>query len=273
MENHSWSSIHHNPSAAYIDSLLELGAHTRQYKCKSHPSETNYIWLEAADNLGVKTDDPATKNHQGTHDHLVSQLDAKGVSWRFYAEGTDGRSCPLKDHDSYAQRHVPGMLFDDVTEHNNPNSQRCIAHVRPYEELEGDLSNNSVARYNFITPNLCHDMHGPMTMCHHDYGNMIVAGDQWLSREVPKILNSQAFKDGGALFITWDEGDEPEDEHAPASDGPIGMIVLSPYAKKLYGNDLPYDHSSTVRTMETIFGVPFLRGAKSARDLGDLFQP
>jgi hypothetical protein len=33
---------------------------------------------------------------------------------------------------------------------------------------------------------------------------------------VPKILNSQAYQNGGVLFITWDEGEG-------GSDGPIGM--------------------------------------------------
>ena len=41
-----------------------------------------------------------------------------------------------------------------------------------YTELETALTQNTVARYNFITPNLCNDM--------HDCG--IAAGDTWLSR-------------------------------------------------------------------------------------------
>jgi len=48
--------------------------------------------------------------------------------------------------------------------------------------------------------------------------------DYWLSQEVPKILNSHAYKDNGALFITWDEGTD-------FTDGPMGMIVLSPLAR------------------------------------------
>src|SRR2546421_4032944 len=34
----------------------------------------------------------------------------------------------------------------------------CIAHVRPFTELATDLANNTVASYNFITPNLTDDM-------------------------------------------------------------------------------------------------------------------
>ncbi len=38
-----------------------------------------------------------------------------------------------------------------------------------------------------------------------------------------------------------------------------------------HASSIAYDHSSTLRTFETIFGVPFLRGAATATDLGDMF--
>src|SRR5438105_2101725 len=77
-------------------------------------------------------------------------------------------------------------------------------------------------------------------------------------------LNSSAYQ-AGALFITWDE--------AGTGDGPIGMIVLSPFAKgNGYYNSLYYDHSSTLRSFEEIFGVsPFLGDAANETDLRDLF--
>jgi hypothetical protein len=135
--------------------------------------------------------------------------------------------------------------------------------VRPYTELATDLQNGTVARYNFITPNVCDDMHDSCSPTN----DPIKQGDTWLSTEVPKILNSQAYKSGGALFITWDEGE--------GGDGPIGMIVLSPFAKGGgYNNAIHYTHSSTLKTMEEIFGVsPLLGDASSSgtSDLRDLF--
>jgi phosphatidylinositol-3-phosphatase len=68
--------------------------------------------------------------------------------------------------------------------------------VRPYHELARDLARHTVAYDNFITPNLCHDRHN----CD------LRTGDTWLAHEAPKILASQAYQTGGALFITWDEG-------------------------------------------------------------------
>ena len=80
---------------------------------------------------------------------------------------------------------------------------------------------------------------------------------------VPAILSSAAFRNNGALFLIWDED----------SNGPIGLILLSPLAKGHgYSNSIHYTHSSLLRTVQTIFGVgPFLGDATNAVDLGDLF--
>lgn len=255
-ENHNWSDI--TPSAApYIQkTLVPMGAHAEQYYNPpgNHPSEPNYVWLEAGSNLGITNDSDPNVNHQGTPDHLVNYLSQAGISWRTYQEDIDGTSCPLVSVRDYAAKHNPFVYFDDVTGNNDVASAYCISHVRPYNELANDLQSNTVARYNFITPNLCHDMHD----CD------ATAGDTWLSNEVPKILASQAYKDGGALFITWDE--------SPTGDGPVGMIVLSPFAKANYSNSIRYTHSSTLKTFEEIFGVaPLLGDAVNATDLSDLF--
>ena len=115
-------------------------------------------------------------------------------------------------------------------------------------------------QYVWITPNLCNDMHDSCA------GSSIQHGDTWLSEHVPAILNSEAYKDGGALFIVWDE--------ALKGDGPIPMIVLSPFAKGGgYSNTIHYTHGSMLRTFQEIFAVkPLLRDAKVETDLSDLFS-
>jgi len=100
-------------------------------------------------------------------------------------------------------------------------------------------------------------------------GQLVTNADNWLKDLVPKIQASAAYQQGGVIFILWDEGDESIGR--PASDGPIGLIALSPYAKQGYSNSVAYTHSSTLRTVQTIFGVPLLRDAQNATDLRDLF--
>ena len=273
MENHSWSSIKGSSSAPYINGLLAQGGHAENYSTPKaiHPSEPNYIWLEAGGNLGITNDDDPSANHQSTPDHLSAQLKTAGVTWKSYAEGIAGTKCPLTGVGLYSPKHTPQIYFDDVTGTNDVNSAYCIAHVRPYTELATDLAGNSVARYNFITPNLCNDMHGEIfgTNCPSLTTDMVKKGDDWLKANVPVILNSSAYKNGGVLFIVWDEGDE--NLINGASDGPVPMLVLSPLAKTGYASTTVYTHSSMLRTVEEIFGVPLLRDAKNATDLSAFF--
>jgi hypothetical protein len=266
MENHNWSQIKGSASAPYINkTLLPKASHAEQYynPPQVHPSLPNYLWLEAGTNFGVHNDRRPTFNSQSTTAHLVTLLNRAGISWKSYQENIDGRTCPLTDRYPYAVKHNPQVYFHDVTNDNDRHASYCIAHERPFTELATDLANNRVARYNFITPNLCDDMHDSCRPTR----NAIQQGDTWLAHAVPLILSSRVYKSSGALFITWDEGEGSN------SDGPIGMIVLSPFARgKGYANSVHYTHSSTLRTMEEIFDVrPFLGDAAHATDLRDLF--
>jgi hypothetical protein len=263
-ENHNWSSIKGSASAPYINNtLLAIGAHAEQYYNPPgiHPSEPNYLWLEAGTNFGITNDSDPSSNHQSTTNHLVTFLKNANISWKSYQEDISGTTCPLTGVNNYAPKHDAFVFFDDVTNTNDPASAYCIAHVRPFTELATDLTNNTVASYNFITPNLCDDGHDSCS----PLSDPVAQTDTWLSQNLPAIMNSTAYKAGGvAILITWDEGE--------GGDGPIGMIVISPNAKPGYSNTIHYDHGSTLRTMEEIFHVtPLLGGAASATDLSDLF--
>ena len=81
---------------------------------------------------------------------------------------------------------------------------------------------------------------------------------------MPKILASKAYASGAYVFITWDEGE--------GSDGPIGLIALSKNAKPGYASSVHYTHSSTLRSVQEIFGAtPLLGDALNATDFADLF--
>lgn len=265
MENHNSTDIIGSASAPYINNtLLPEASYTTQYynPPSNHPSLPNYLWLEAGTNFGILNDNEPSVNHQSSTLHLVTLLNNAGITWKAYEEDITGTTCPLTTSGNYAARHDPFVYFDDVTNNQDPSSPYCIAHIRPYTELANDLTNSTVARYNFITPNICDDMH---TACPGG-SDQVKQGDDWLSNNIPAILQSQAYKNDGALFITWDEGE--------GGDGPIPMIVLSPCAKGSgYSNAIHYTHSSTLKTMEEIFGVTPLLGdaANPTNDLSDLF--
>jgi phosphatidylinositol-3-phosphatase len=256
MENQDWSAV---KDAPYIRSLTTLGARAEQYynPPRLHPSEPNYIWLEAGTNCFngrcyTTDDDVSVSNHISSTAHLATQLQRAGISWKAYLEGISGQGCPTSSHDRYTARHVGMIFFDDVWQ--APGAY-CQDHLRPYSELERDLTAGGVARYNLIVPDVCHDMHD----C------SIATGDQWLSQQIPLIMASTAYRNAGAIILTWDEG-------ASDRDGPLGLIVLSPLAKAGYVNSVHYTHSSTLRTLQEIFGVgPLLGDAANATSLSDLF--
>jgi len=265
-ENQNWASISGNAACPYINNgLLPKSSYALQYYNPPgiHPSLPNYLWLEAGTNFGILADGDALTYHESTTNHLVTLLKNAGVSWTSFQESISGSTCPLTDSGQYVAKHNPMVHFDDVTNTNNTGSTYCISNVRPFTELAGDLQSNVVTRYNFISPNLCDDMHGN-TGCLS--GNaLLTAGDTWLSNTVAEIVSSQAYSNNGVIFVTWDEGE--------GGDGPVGMIVLSPLAKGGgYSNTLHYTHSSTLQTIQEIFSVgPLLGDAANAIDLSDLF--
>jgi len=144
MENHNWSDIKGSPSAPYINkTLLPMASHAEQYSNPpgNHPSEPNYLWLEAGTNFGISGDNDPAANHQSTKLHLVTLLNNAHMAWKSYQEDISGNDCPITSTGAYAPKHNPMVFFDDVTNTNDPHSASCIAHVRPYTELGTDLPN------------------------------------------------------------------------------------------------------------------------------------
>jgi hypothetical protein len=282
MENHNWTGnnsgaafgapdIKGNPLAPYINgTLLNTSAHAEQYfnPPKNHPSQPNYLWLEAGTNFGVLKGTQPGQPQLTTGKHFVRLLQDAGISWRAYAEPDFGGPvfdiCPL-DFTYLDVEHLAFVYFKDVNDGLNPHSTECISHVSPYYQLATDLADHTSARYNFITPNLCHDGHEGVSLCDaNEPADNTLRSDTWLKQNVPRILESDEYIEGGALFIIWDEA---EDSGA-FSDGPIGMFLLSPFAKgggkKAYSNSIHYDHSSTLKTLQASFCARAWRAASNS---------
>jgi hypothetical protein len=169
------------------------------------------------------------------------------------------------------------------TSPSNPEAQ----FYAPLQQLQTDLNNNTVARYNLITPDQFNDMHTALNTNFTYNGvtyqagtdaEQIAQGDNFLSIIVPEIEASAAFKNNGAIVI-WN--DETEGEGAVDTAGFTSTeIVISPLAKgNAYTNNIVYTHSSDLATLQNIFGVAgggaggYLGGAADATNLSDLFKP
>ncbi len=289
MENHNWignnagakfgdPDIKGNANAPYInDTLTKISAYADGYYNPpgNHPSQPNYLWLEAGTNFGVLSDTQPGQPQLNTTQHLTHLLNAAHITWRAYAEPDFGSavfdSCPL-DFGYLDVEHLGPVFFKDINQGLKKTSPICIQHVKPYYQLSTDLVDGTVARFNLITPNLCHDGHEGVSPCDTtEPADNTARSDEWLKKNVPLITNSAAYKNGGALFIVWDEGEDS----GKYSDGPIGMFLLSPFAKVGFSNKVHYDHSSLLKTVQEILGVkPLLGAAADAKttDLSALFK-
>jgi hypothetical protein len=289
-----------------------------------HPSEPNYMWAEAGTNFGVANDDDpyhadcTPDTVQSTTHHLSGYLAIAGKSWKSYQEDTDvdltsntplpmsSWTVPLFSHSgvftappgvnaynysnqyNYAAKHDPMVFFTDTNGGCNTstsNPQRL--HYAPLQQLALDLANNTVADYNWITPDQYNDQHStlangygqfPNTPATSDFAN-IAQGDNFLARIVPLIMDSEAYRDHGLIVLWWDESEGGDDPSRT-----LPFIIISKDAHKNvngvpYSNTIQYSHSSFLRTMQEIFdvdpshGFSFLGGAATATDLSDLFGP
>jgi hypothetical protein len=275
--------ILHNPAAPYINSLVLQGNPNAEYATyatnytnvppyrgkPTHPSEPNYVWSESGFPGKHNDNDPYPNNI--------------GMSWKSYQEDTDlvsqngqltntvappdqwtvplatfSGTSPLYTNAyngshqyEYAAKHNPMVFFTATNGGDDPTPANVEAkYYAPLQQLATDLANNTVAQYNWITPDEYNDM--------------------------PMIEASDAFKRGGTIII-WN--DETEGEGSMPGKFSGVEIVISKLAK---GNgshtSVKMDHSSDLRTMQILFnlspkqGYDWLGGSDAAHTLASFFQ-
>jgi phosphatidylinositol-3-phosphatase len=179
--------------------------------------------------------------------------------------------------DQYAARHEGFMYFRSVT----ADGGYCAAHVLSFQPLRGDLAAAaSTPAFSWISPNLCNDGHDVPCVTGQPGGLPQI--DRFLASWVPVIMASPAYKDGGLILITFDEGTTDtaccgeqsgfSSSHpntlSPGLGGPgggdVGLVALSPFIKPGTVSKVAYNHYSMLRTIEDIFGL---------RHLGDAAMP
>jgi phosphatidylinositol-3-phosphatase len=193
---------------------------------------------------------------------------------------------------NYAVKHNPFAFFTatnggTATAPNFSPSNPQAQNYAPLQQLQTDLTNNTVSRFNWITPDQYNDMHSSLNTSFTYKGvtyaagtdqEAVALGDNFLSMIVPEIEASQAFKDNGVIVI-WNDETEG-DQTAGSTAGFDGTeIVISPLAKgNAYTNHVLYTHNSDLVTLQNIFGVAgggaggYLGGAGGANSLADLFN-
>jgi phospholipase C len=237
MENHSYSAIIGH--APFITSLADRCGLAANYHAITHPSLPNYLAMTSGSIHGLHSDcTPSACPQRGRS--IFSQVTNHRLGWRSYAESMP-TTCDTNSSGLYAARHVPAVYYLQVR-------PICHTHVRALGALSSGrlhhaLNSGHAPAYMFVTPNLCDDMHD----C------SVSTGDTWLSRWIPMMTGSRAYRAGHtAILITWDEG---------GGGNQVPLIAVSPYTRAGTVSARALNHYSLLRASEHLLGIRRYLGA------------
>ncbi len=263
LENHSYSQLIASGSGQgtpYLNQLADRCGLATNYRSITHPSLPNYLAVTGGSTFGFTTDCQCSVSAPS----IFSEIAATGGSWATYAESMP---VPCQTTDSlgvyYTAHHNPPIFYRNLAPTCAPNDLPLGTPRRG--ALASALASGKLARYVFIAPDRCHDMHDcpPST------------GDSWLSWWVNTIVQSRAYRDQAtAIFITVDEGTgghigKGEDCTANPTDQSchVPLIVVSRYVPTGTRLRFPIDHYSLMRAAAELTGVAPLGLASAAPDM------
>ena len=195
-----------------------------------------------------------------TQPTIGDRLDAKGVSWRWYAggwsAGKDAVAAGLMPH------HNPFQYVKRVME-----TAAGREHIRDAADFPTALSNGSLPAVAFVKP--------PAPRNAHPAYSSVGAGDRWIGETVRAIMASPYWP-RSVIVITYDEGGGWFDHVRPPLVDRFGLgtrvpaLIVSPYAHRGRVAHAQYDHASILKLIEWRWGLEPLTARD--RDAGTFLE-
>ena len=204
------------------------------------------------------------------HHTLTDLLDAKGISWRYYAPsagsiwtGPDAIQHICQPQTQNGKLACTGSAWSNV--------------IIPQTQVLTDIASNQLASVSWVIPD--------GRASDHPRGND-GSGPSWVASIVNAIGNS-SYWSNTAIIIAWDDWGGWYDHVPPpkvlvncAQWGcgyvygfRVPLIVVSPYSKAAHISHTPHDFGSILRFIEENFDLPSLGYADAyADDLSDCFN-
>jgi hypothetical protein len=217
-------------SQTYLSQLTKQGATFSNFVAETHPSQPNYIALVSGSTHGVWND--FTTNVDGRH--VGDLLEAKGLSWKVYAEDYPGNCFLGSSQGDFYRKHVPFLSFVNIQK----NPERCSRIVNA-SELSVDASTDNLPDFSLYIPNIDDDGHD----------TNISFADQWLARVFGPRISDPNFMKDLLLIVTFDEA---EDYFARNQ---ILTVFLGPSVTPGVVDSAETDHYSILRMIENTFGI------------------
>jgi phospholipase C len=209
--------------------------------------------------------DPKELLPEQTQPTIGDRLDAAGVSWAWYAGGWNdavaGKPDPL------FQFHHQAFAFYKNYALGSPGQKQ---HLKDETDFVAALKSGDLPAVSFVKPIGKNNEHPGYTD--------LLRGQQHVA-DLVKAVHDSPHWDDVAIVITYDENGGRWDHVAPPKGdkwGPgtrVPGIIISPYAKKGFVDNTPYETLSILKFIETRWNVQPLgdRDAK-ANDLTNAFD-
>jgi phospholipase C len=237
---------------------------------------------ELLPNRGIK---PAAVTPCWTPNTLAKELDAKGISWAYYATpipgGLGGPSCGSGQGPD-VQKGVAGIWSAYQAIQYvcyGPDWKNDV--ITPSSQFLTDVQNGKLSAVTWITPRYKDSDHPR---------NFSDTGPSWVASVVNAIGTSK-FWSSTAIFIFWDDPGGWYDPVPPpylagaTQNDPsdslgfrLPLLIVSPYAKKGWVSQVQYEHGSILRFIEDRFGLGQMaasdtRATSPAKDCFDFSKP
>lgn len=263
LENQDYETVMRHP---YFRALAQRGALLTHFNAPFHPSYPNYLALVGGKYFGTIGDDQ--RDLPRSERTIADLLEAKGLTWRQYAEGYPGH-CHTGSSASgsrYQRKHVPFMSFESITK----DPARCARVVSADRFDRKDLPS-----FAFYSPDMCHDGHdicgAALERVKGWIGDLPGAGRIGMgSRELDQaaeflrgflepVLADPAVMKDTLVVVTFDEAANGAGNH-------IYTLLLGGMIRAGERIDACYDHYNLLRTVEDNFGLGTL-GAEDERSV------
>ena len=196
---------------------------------------------------------------------MADLLDAKGVTWRYYAPGITTTNNGIQTYASgfvwSAYQAIRHIIF-------GPDWNANV--ISPNTKVLTDIANGQLAQVTWITPAASYSDHAG--------AGLTAEGPDWVA-SVTNAIGASRFWNSTAIFITWDDWGGWYDHVNPPQVDNMGLgfrvplIIVSPFARAGYISHVPHEFSSFLKYTEEVFNLPSL-GTRDvmADDFADCFN-
>ena len=182
-ENTNYSSAIRQP---FFKKLADDGAHFSNFFALAHPSQPNYIALTSGSTNGV-TGNGSVDLDVG---NIADLLEARGISWKVYAEDYPGNCYKGSSKSGYARKHNPFISYLNIQ--NSPS--RC-ANIVNAAAFDSDAASGRLPEYVFYVPNNRNSG--------HDTG--VAYADRWYGQKFSQYIADARFMENTVIISTFDE--------------------------------------------------------------------